>query len=363
LWAIENTTFQRFHFPLCPLFLVIAITGLLDGVILGLIDIVIDSKFLTLRFAYRVLVKTWFNLVVGLMLSIILVTFFMRLIVSSDVHLFVRTDHYEQLTVLAVYFLFNTIIVQFIKLAMSWMKTREVMELIAHPYGMEENRIFLSLDMKSSTSLAEQLDQSTYSHLLRECFNDMSLVASETSAQIYQYVGDQAVMTWKESPENFIQAVEFHFRFQQQLKDRGATYLEKFGANPEFKAGIHHGMVIKAQVGMMWKEIAYHGDTINTASRIQGKCTELQRHILVSESFKNHIADHYHCQWEGRFAIRGKLLEMNLFSVFKKEKHEVAIETPSNRLRKSIEWVKNASFGFFMLFRVDLAILYDHRST
>ncbi len=51
---------------------------------------------------------------------------------------------------------------------------------------------------------------------------------------------------------------------------------------PEFKAGLHGGSLTVAEVGANKKEIAYHGDVINTASRIQGACNKLGEKFLAS---------------------------------------------------------------------------------
>jgi adenylate cyclase len=39
-------------------------------------------------------------------------------------------------------------------------------------------------------------------------------------------------------------------------------------------------------VGEIRKELAYHGDVLNTAARIQGKCNEFKKRLLVSEPMK-----------------------------------------------------------------------------
>lgn len=46
-----------------------------------------------------------------------------------------------------------------------------------------------------------------------------------------------------------------------------------------------------AEVGKYKKEIAYHGDTINTASRIQGKCNELNQELLISENLQHGLCN------------------------------------------------------------------------
>ena len=52
------------------------------------------------------------------------------------------------------------------------------------------------LDMKSSTTLAETLGGQQYFSLLNTFFRDISEPILERGAEIYQYIGDEVVLTW-----------------------------------------------------------------------------------------------------------------------------------------------------------------------
>ena len=45
------------------------------------------------------------------------------------------------------------------------------------------------------------------------------------------------------------------------------------------RPGLHGGSLTVAEVGAEKKEIAYHGDVINTASRIQEVCSKLNEEV------------------------------------------------------------------------------------
>ena len=62
----------------------------------------------------------------------------------------------------------------------------------------EEERIFMFLDLVGSTTIAEKLGHKTYSHFLRHCFHDLTEIVLKYQAEIYQYVGDEVVLSWKE---------------------------------------------------------------------------------------------------------------------------------------------------------------------
>ena len=182
----------------------------------------------------------------------------------------------------------------------------------------EENRIFMFLDLQSSTEYAERLGHIEYSMLIRDCFNDLGVVI-DNEAEIYQYAGDEAILTWKLRDglrnQNCINAF---FNFKNQLLKKKKYYKEKYNVIPFFKAGLNDGIVVATEVGKYKKEIAYHGDTINTAARIQGKCNEFRQELLLSESLKNKL-NPTGIQFEllGNIPLRGKRADVNIYTAFK----------------------------------------------
>jgi len=171
----------------------------------------------------------------------------------------------------------------------------------------EEKRIFMFLDLSSSTSIAEKLGHLKYSSLIQDCFNDLSVV-KDCGAQIHQYVGDEAVLTWTFDEgikdENCLKAF---FLFKDKLKSKSAHYLKEYGIKPHFKAGIHGGMVTVTEIGKYKREIAFHGDSINTAARIAGMCNELKQEFLISDTLSEAMASTgFVFQNAGDAILRGK---------------------------------------------------------
>lgn len=180
----------------------------------------------------------------------------------------------------------------------------------------EEERVFMFLDLQSSTQLAEKLGHIRYSKLIQDCFNDLGVVA-ENEAEIYQYVGDEVVLTWKLQEglrkQNCLKA---YYNFKQQLAQKQNYYEETYGALPFFKAGMNEGLVTVTEVGKYKKEIAYHGDAINTAARIQGKCNEFNQELLISENLKTKLAlTGYSFNKLGSVELRGKNKEVGIYAV------------------------------------------------
>jgi len=75
-------------------------------------------------------------------------------------------------------------------------------------------------------------------------------------------------------------------------------------------------IVTEAEVSKYKKEIAYHGDTINTAARIQGKCNELKQELLISKHLRNDLSGAgILLDKLGRIALKGKEKDFLLYAV------------------------------------------------
>ena len=62
-----------------------------------------------------------------------------------------------------------------------------------HP--RQEERIFMFLDLKSSTTIAEKMNSKKFFELLKEIFSDITEPILNSQGEIYQYVGDEVIIT------------------------------------------------------------------------------------------------------------------------------------------------------------------------
>jgi len=182
----------------------------------------------------------------------------------------------------------------------------------------EEERAFLFMDLKSSTSIAEALGHLKYSAFIRDSFMDINSVLSTHYARIYQYVGDEIVLTWtiEEGLKNF-SCIRFFFACETKFKNRANYYLKQYGQVPEFKAGLHMGKVMAVEVGDIKRDIAYHGDTLNTAARIQSVCNKYNKKFLASMYVLETIGlqKYYETELIGMVELKGKSQPVEIGSI------------------------------------------------
>jgi adenylate cyclase len=328
------------------LFSVVALSGVIDGLVFSWIDVRFDAWFRCLGFARHVLVKGLANLGLGLALTSVLVPLLLGK--TSDVKILSLLLMHANLVVVAVYMLLITFLLQLSKTAAAWIQTSDLLHILSlRAEGVEEDRIFMFLDMKASTTHAEALGPVKYSALIQDCFADMTKASKQTAAEIYQYIGDEAVFTWRTSPVNFLYAIQHFFYFREHLTQRAGYYRKHYGLVPQFKAGIHHGKVVRTPVGVIHKTLAFHGDAINTASRIQGKCNILGRDLLVSGEVMEQVTLPCSYMDMGEHLLRGKDRKVRLYGVSKPPGMDVKFM--KNRVQKvTPSKTKVAPFFFWL---------------
>ena len=149
---------------------------------------------------------------------------------------------------------------------------------------VREHRVFMFMDLRSSTQYAEQLGHERYSGMIRDLFSSMDEPIRRYDAEVYQYIGDEVVFTWNsEKGTRDHRCLLFFFAIEDIIRARRDHYLSEYGLVPEFKAGLHLGEVTTVEIGTIKREIAYHGDAVNTAARIQGLCNSMERTVLISD--------------------------------------------------------------------------------
>ena len=185
-----------------------------------------------------------------------------------------------------------------------------------HP--KEEERAVMFLDLKSSTSIAEKLGDKNYHRFLSDFFFDITPAILDSKGEIYQYVGDEVVITWnKKDCVSRNECIYCFLRINVAIQIRAEKYLQKYGFIPEYKAGIHYGKVIAGEIGDAKKEIIFSGDTLNTTARIRSECknygkdllisTELLKAMTLNESLTPEFID--------KIRLRGKEQEIELYTI------------------------------------------------
>lgn len=185
-----------------------------------------------------------------------------------------------------------------------------------HPKA--EERIFMFLDIRSSTTIAEQLEELQYFEFIKEFIQDVTPGILNSKGEIYQYVGDEIVVSWPfQKGLEHNNCITAFFEIQDIIKAQSDKYLKKYGLVPSFKVGLHGGKVISGEIGLIKRDIAFSGDILNTAARIQAKCNELGVDLLISENLFLQLRqsnNNYSSRSIGEVDLKGKAKALKLYT-------------------------------------------------
>jgi adenylate cyclase len=148
----------------------------------------------------------------------------------------------------------------------------------------QELRIFMFLDLRSSTSVAESIGDTRYFNLLNDLYADIADPVMYSDGEIYQYVGDEISVSWRlERGIRNQRCIRCFFAIRGKLRKRAEHYRKKYGIEPVFKAGFHFGRVTSGVVGQVRRQTIFSGDVVNTTAHIQANCNVLGVDNLVSK--------------------------------------------------------------------------------
>jgi len=193
-----------------------------------------------------------------------------------------------------------------------------------------EERFFLFVDIAGSTPLAERIGPAAVHRFLGEVFRLASDPIDDHRGEVYQYVGDEIVITWTVAEgRDGARPVACFFAIEQALAWAAPEFEREFGAVPRLRAALHGGPVITGEVGGSRRAIVYHGDVMNTTSRIEQATRDLERQFLVSGDAMERLADlgGFALDDLGLQRLRGRAGAMHVYAVAAK---------PSTNAQKTI---------------------------
>ncbi|MCW8850884.1 MAG: hypothetical protein OQJ81_12960, partial [Melioribacteraceae bacterium] len=245
---------------------IIALIGAaIFGTLLGLIDYNVERRLSRRSLGLEVLVKTflytitWFIVVnVTSVIGFALEAKF----IDVDISRYSSTFFSNMGASSTIYAIVMILIISFIKQMNNKFGPGILLPMLLGKYRKPsvEERVFMFMDLKSSTSYAEKLGHIQYSRMIQACFRDVNKVLPNYFAEVYQYVGDEVVLTWqKDEGLRNHNCINFYFGFCEQINKNKSEYEKEFGLLPEFKASAHVGEITVAEVGNFKREIAYHG--------------------------------------------------------------------------------------------------------
>jgi class 3 adenylate cyclase len=310
--------------------------AVLSGMVVGLVVALtlawienssLSERFRRMPFLSALIVRTLIQIVVVAVYCIVLMLL-LRMITTGlsaeEAYQHPNSQHFlfgGDLVFIILYAVTASFLINMIRQMSRMLGQNVLLNMMIGKYSrpVEEDRIFMFLDLDASTTLAERLGNIRFHELIDDYIYDITPAISDAEGEIYQYVGDEIVVTWKLGPRNIRDnCLECFFSISHKMEALAPKYQQKYGFVPGFKAGLHFGSVIAGQIGDIKKEIVFQGDVVNTASRIKEKCHSLGAKILISRELLDILPKEtikYKAERVGSFLLKGKEHEVELYSV------------------------------------------------
>ncbi len=182
----------------------------------------------------------------------------------------------------------------------------------------QEERIFLFIDINNATSIAEKIGSKAYFYYLNDFRGIIESAIFKYKGEIFQYVGDEVVISWKTADGiNNNNAIELFFEIQKLIKSKEKYFQGKYDFNISVKGALHIGEVTKGELGKNKRDFAFVGDVLNTTSRMYSICKREKVSLVISKElmFRFGSLDAYHPLSKGDFKLRGKDESIQVFAL------------------------------------------------
>ena len=312
--ALEaNVSIEAGHIFAYAIFL-----SLFNGLVLGIIDYFVDNLLFVTRSIGRVVaLHVIISLFVFVVTFLILRTYTSaRFLVEST---FSEGTWRYLFYVLFVQYAFGSLLVAMSLQIFKKYGKRVFLPLLLGVYRQprEQRKIFMFLDLKGSTTVAEKLGHIAYSRMVQQIMIDVNRSLNSFGGDIYQYAGDEIIITWNLSRKNAKLCLVFFFALQKTIHKQQREYIRRYGMLPTFKAGIDCGVVTAVEIGDIKRDIAYHGDTVNTASRLQNLCNTIGKDVLISCSVRQLLSvdSNFGVQHMGCVQLKGKEKKIDIYAI------------------------------------------------
>jgi adenylate cyclase len=181
----------------------------------------------------------------------------------------------------------------------------------------QEERFFLFVDIVGSTALAERVGPVAVHSFLNRVFVLASDPVDDHRGEIYQYVGDEMVITWSNAAgAREARPIHCFLAIEARLDAASVDFVRDFGLAPRVRGALHVGPVVVGEVGAQKRDIVFHGDVMNTTSRLEQMARELDRRLVVSADALDRLSGPHHVDLEdlGAQTLRGRASPLRIYA-------------------------------------------------
>lgn len=216
----------------------------------------------------------------------------------------------------------------------------------------KELTVFFS-DIRGFTGISEELPPEELGSFINKYLTQMTKIILEHKGTIDKFIGDAVMAFWNAPlPEknHALLACKSSIAQLKALKDLNQKFTQKNLPSLQIGCGIHTG---EAVVGNFGSEDRFDytalGDTVNTASRLEGLTKYYGVNIIISESTHAFVKNHMDCRKLDVVKVKGKKKPIIIYELCTEKndgftrQYEKALELYFKReFKKALEEFKKA---------------------
>lgn len=190
--------------------------------------------------------------------------------------------------------------------------------------GGEKRQVaILFVDIRGFTQMSEALNPEQVVQILNRYLSLVTECVFEYGGMLDKFIGDAAMAIFNapnDQKEYVKKAIQSGLMMQEKGKALGQKLLEQYGKQVDFGVGIHTGEAVVGNIGCEIRmDYTAIGDTVNTASRIEG-CSK-KGEVLVSEVVYSLVKDDFEMEEKDFVSLKGKAEKVKIYRVIaEKEK-------------------------------------------
>ncbi|HBA40860.1 MAG TPA: hypothetical protein DCZ05_14330 [Deltaproteobacteria bacterium] len=174
-------------------------------------------------------------------------------------------------------------------------------------------------DIRDYTTLCEGSPPEKVVGILNELFAMMTQVISRHHGMINDFIGDAVMAVFgatKNNPDHAMDAVETALEVQEGLARLNEEWKNRGYQPIRIGVGIHTGEVIAGIIGSEGrKKFTFTGDTVNTASRVEGLNKEFSTGTLITRETLEAVNEKFNVRRCGEVKVKGRDKPVEVFEV------------------------------------------------
>ena len=186
--------------------------------------------------------------------------------------------------------------------------------------GKKTQASIMFIDIRKFTSISENMEADEVSELLNEYFSTIYPIIKKNHGILNKFIGDAVLVIFEGEyhAENSIICAD---SVLLAVKDLQQKWLKKGRPKIDVGVGINSGEVFIGNIGTKDRmEYTVIGDTVNTASRIEGYNKIYKTKFLIGENTYNIVKQYVDVIKINEVALRGKSQKINIYEIIRVNK-------------------------------------------